>query len=331
MIPIRDTITSSTNPVVTYTIISANTFLYLLQVGMGTELNAFIYRYGFVPAKLTVPEISAMFSFYNVLFSTISYIFLHGSFWHFIGNMWFLYIFGDNVEEYLGALRFMGFYIICGVASALLHFFLNPLSPIPTIGASGAIAGVMGAYFILYPKAKILTIIPIVIIPWFVDIPAFIFLGFWFLIQFYNATESGGVSGIAWWAHVGGFIAGIAIVKIWGERPQPIGEDKLKALTARKTTPKLQNIHPKPIEHTLDLIGTIEITSIEAISGALKLVNIPWGFYTRLYNVSIPPGVTNGTRIRLTGMGRAGSYAVRGDMYLTVAIKNPIEFLKNLN
>ncbi|MGD9732343.1 MAG: rhomboid family intramembrane serine protease [Desulfamplus sp.] len=323
MIPIRDTIRSSTIPVVTYTIIGLNALCFIVQLGMGSELDAFIYIYGFVPAKLTVPEISAHFSFSNMIFSMFSYMFLHGGLWHFIGNMWFLYIFGDNVEAYFGAFRFTGFYIICGVASALLHFFLNPVSSIPTIGASGAIAGVMGAYFILYPKSKILTIIPIIIIPWFVDIPAFIFLGFWFLMQFFNATGSGASSGIAWWAHVGGFIAGIAMVKMLPERTAPVVEDKLKTLTARKTSPKLQNIHPKPIENTLDLAGTIEITSVEAIAGTLKMVNIPWSFYTRLYNVNIPPGVKNGTQLRLAGMGRAGSYGVRGDMYLTVAIKNP--------
>ena len=327
MIPIRDTITSYSIPIVTYIIIGLNSICYLVQIGMGPELNAFIYIYGFVPAKLTVPEISMHFSFLDMLFSMFSYMFLHGSLWHFIGNMWFLYIFGDNVEDHFGTLRFVGFYIICGVASALLHFFLNPLSRVPTIGASGAIAGVMGAYFILYPKSKILTLIPIIIIPWFVDIPAFIFLGFWFLMQFFNATAgSGGASGIAWWAHIGGFIAGIAMVKMWGDLPPPapVVEDRLKALTARKTSPKLQNIHPKPIEHSLDLAGTIEITSLESISGTLKLVNIPWGFYTRLYNVNIPPGVKNGTQLRLAGMGRAGSYGVRGDMFLTVAIKNPV-------
>ncbi|MBF0390114.1 MAG: rhomboid family intramembrane serine protease [Desulfamplus sp.] len=323
MIPIRDTISSSTIPVVTYSIIGLNTILYLWQISMGADIDPFIYIYGFVPAKLTVPEISAYFSLSDMLFSTISYMFLHGGFWHFIGNMWFLYIFGDNVEEYLGTIRFVGFYLICGIASALLHFFLNPLSAIPTIGASGAIAGVMGAYFILYPKAKIFTLIPIIIIPWFVDIPAFIFLGFWFLMQFYNATGSGGASGIAWWAHVGGFIAGIVMVKLWGEISQPVVEDKLKALTARKTSPKLQNIHPKPVEHSLDLAGNIEITSLESISGTLKLVNIPWGFYTRLYNVKIPSGVKDGTQLRLAGMGRVGSYGVRGDMYLNVSIKNP--------
>lgn len=325
MIPIRDTIASKTIPVVTYTIIGVNALLYLYQAGMDTDLlDPFIYRYGFVPGKLTLSEMAPYFSFANMLFSSVSYMFLHGGLWHFVGNMWFLYIFGDNVEDHLGAVRFAGFYIICGVASALLHFFLNPLSEVPTIGASGAIAGVMGAYFILYPRAKILTLVPIIIIPWFVDIPAFIFLGFWFLMQFYNATDSGGTSGIAWWAHVGGFIAGIIMVKIWGGLPQPFAEEKLKMFTTKKKSPKLQNIHAKPISNSLDLTGNIEITSIEAIAGTMKLVNIPWGFYTRLYNVTVPPGVSNGKQLRLAGMGRVGSYGIRGDMYLTVDIKNPI-------
>ncbi|MBF0231500.1 MAG: rhomboid family intramembrane serine protease [Desulfamplus sp.] len=323
MIPIRDTITSRNIPIVTYIVMGLNTLFYIYQAGMTTDIEPFIYTYGFVPAKLTVPEIAAHFSLFDMLFSTVSYMFLHGGLWHFVGNMWFLYIFGDNVEDHLGPLRFAGFYMICGVASAMLHFFLNPLSPIPTIGASGAIAGVMGAYFILYPKAKILTLIPIIIIPWFVDIPAFIFLGFWFLMQFYNATDGGG-AGIAWWAHVGGFISGIIMVKVWGELPQPPAEEKLKSLTARKKSPKLQNIHAKPISNSLDLSGNIEITSLESIAGTVKLVNIPWGFYTRLYNVTVPPGVKNSTQLRLTGMGRVGSYGVRGDMYLTVHIKNPI-------
>ncbi|MBF0203540.1 MAG: rhomboid family intramembrane serine protease, partial [Desulfamplus sp.] len=267
MIPIRDTIISKNIPVATYVTMGLNTLFYIYLAAIQTDPALFVYTYGFVPAKLTVPEIATYFSFPDMLFSTVSYMFLHGGLWHFIGNMWFLYIFGDNVEDHMGTFRFAGFYIICGVASALLHFFLNPLSPVPTIGASGAIAGVMGAYFILYPKAKILTLIPIIIIPWFVDIPAFIFLGFWFLMQFYNATGNAGASGIAWWAHVGGFIAGIVMVKMWGEPPQPFAEDKLKILTARKKSPKFQNIHPKPIYNTLDLAGNIEITSLESIAG----------------------------------------------------------------
>ncbi len=133
----------------------------------------------------------------------MSYMFLHGGFWHFLGNMWFLYIFGDNIESRMGSLKFLGFYGICGILSGFFHFLLHPVSPIPTIGASGAVAGVMGAYFLFFPRTKILTLFPIVIFPLFFEIPAFIFLGIWFLMQFMNAAGSGASTGVAWWAHVG--------------------------------------------------------------------------------------------------------------------------------
>ena len=322
MIPIRDTQPSGSVPVVTYFIMGLNTMVFLAQLGMGPELDRFVYTYGLVPAKFTVPELSAWFSFPGALLSFFTYMFLHGGFWHFIGNMWFLYLFGDNVEEHLGFFRFAGFYLLCGIASALLHFTLNPMSTVPTIGASGAIAGVMGAYFILYPRARVLTLIPIIIIPWFVELPAFIFLGLWFAIQFFNAAGSGS-SGIAWWAHVGGFITGIILIKLGPKVPQPKAVEKLRAATARKKTPKLQRISVKPANDSLNLHGTIEISPIEAVSGTHKIVNIPWGFYKRLYRVSVPPGVKEGTRLRLGGMGRGdASGASRGDLYLTVSIRN---------
>ena len=200
MIPIRDNQPSNCFPVVTYILMGINMLVFILQIQIGFNNEVFFYSYGLVPAKYTVHEMTRHFSLVNQLFSIFSYMFLHGGFWHFIGNMWFLYIFGDNVEEHFGALRFLGFYLICGIISGLFHFLLNPVSMVPTIGASGAIAGVMGAYFLLYPKARILTVIPIIIFPWFVEIPAFIFLGVWFLIQFINAAGTGAGSGIAWWA-----------------------------------------------------------------------------------------------------------------------------------
>ncbi|SMD12394.1 hypothetical protein SAMN02746065_1419 [Desulfocicer vacuolatum DSM 3385] len=322
MIPIRDTIPSRTVPVVTYAIMALNTFVYLSQATMGPDVESFVYIYGFVPAKFTLPQLATYFSFSNKLFSILSYMFLHGGLWHFLGNMWFLYIFGDNVEDHLGALRFAGFYLLSGIASALLHFMLNPTSAIPTIGASGAIAGVMGAYFILYPSSKILTLIPIIIIPWFIEIPAFLFLGFWFAMQFYNATESGAASGIAWWAHVGGFIAGIVMVKLGTRIPRAGADDKIKSITARKKSPNLQIIRTGPgADNSLDLDGTIKITQLEAHTGTRKLVNIPWGFYKRMYRVSVPSGVKNGSRLRLAEMGKAGLNGERGDLYLTVVIK----------
>ena len=322
MIPIRDTIRSRTIPVVTYIIIATNALVYLSQVTMGADVEPFLYLYGFVPAKFTLPQVAAYFSFSNKLVSILSYMFLHGGLWHLLGNMWFLYIFGDNVEDHLGSLRFAVFYLLSGIASALLHFMLNPLSTVPTIGASGAIAGVMGAYFILYPSSKILTLIPIIIIPWFVEIPAFLFLGFWFIMQFYNATGSSEAAGIAWWAHVGGFIAGILMVKFGAKLPKVGADGRLKSMTARTKSPSLQIIHSNLSQGTLDLNGKIEITPVEAQTGTRKLVNIPWGFYKRLYRVSIPAGVKHGSRLRLSGMGGVGSEGARGDLYLTVEIKS---------
>ncbi len=322
MIPIRDTLTSRSFPVVTFSIMAVNTLVFLFQLGLGPGEAQFLYLHGLVPAKLTVPEVAVWFSAENMIFSFISYMFLHGGFWHFIGNMWFLYLFGDNVEDHLGSVRYLGFYFVCGIASAGLHFVLNPVSNVPTIGASGAIAGVMGAYFILYPGAKILTLIPIIIIPWIVEIPAFIFLGFWFLMQFFNATGSGAGSGIAWWAHVGGFVAGMILVKLSPKVPELGAGKTIKKVTAKKRTPKLQAINAMPLDMTSDLMGEIEISSLEALKGSRKIVNIPWGFYKRLYRVTIPSGVTMDTKLRLQGMGSIKPDGTRGDMYLKIVINN---------
>ncbi len=327
MIPIRDNQPSNSLPVVTYILMGINLLVFLLQMQIASGEEVFFYSYGLVPAKYTVYEMSRHFSITNQVFSIFTYMFLHGGFLHFLGNMWSLYIFGDNVEEYFGPLRFAGFYVICGIISGLFHFFINPISMVPTIGASGAIAGVMGAYFLLYPKARILTVIPIIIIPWFVEIPAFIFLGFWFLIQFFNAAGSGAGSGIAWWAHIGGFIAGLVLVKLNKKMPKTGADQKISQFTIKKHTPKLQMIMAdgNPINpESLDLFGNIDITSIEAISGSTKMVTIPWGFYKPLYKVKIPAGIKHGTKLRLAGMGKSIDGTTKGDMYLRVIIKNAI-------
>jgi hypothetical protein len=301
-----------------------NLLVFVLQVQLGFNDEGFFYTYGLVPAKYTVHEVARYFSLGNQLFSIFSYMFLHGGFWHFIGNMWFLYIFGDNVEEHFGSLRFLGFYLICGIISGLFHFFLNPLSMVPTIGASGAIAGVMGAYFLLYPRSKILTVIPIIIFPWFVEIPAFIFLGVWFLIQFVNAAGSSSGSGIAWWAHIGGFIAGLLFVKLNKRLPQSGTKQTISRFTAKKHSPRLQMIVTTTSPDSPDLYGDIDITFIEALSGTNKMVTIPWGFYKPLYRVNVPPGVKQGTRLKLSGMGKSISGGPKGDMYLRVNVKNAI-------
>ena len=151
MIPIRDTIQSKNYPIVNTIIIAANVLVYLVQLTQGDRLNQFIITYGLVPARYSVPQIAAYFTIGQQVLSFFSFMFLHGGFWHLLGNMWSLYIFGDNVEDRLGPLRYLLFYLLCGFLSGVSHLFVNWHSQVPTIGASGAIAGVMGAYLLLFP------------------------------------------------------------------------------------------------------------------------------------------------------------------------------------
>jgi membrane associated rhomboid family serine protease len=322
MLPIRDTIPTKHFPVVNYLIIGANLFVYLIQIQLGPEIDRFVYVYGLVPARYSLPQISAYFTFGQQLFSLLSFMFLHGGFWHLLGNMWTLYIFGDNIEDRLGHLRYLLFYLLCGLASGLSHLLLNFASNVPTIGASGAIAGVMGAYFILYPSSRILTLIPILFIPWFIELPAFFFLGIWFFLQFISATLSGGgVSGIAWWAHIGGFIFGIVFLKIFQLLPSTGVSAKLGPVTEKKKTHRLQAIRPSTSAESPDLHGSIRITSHEARYGSHKLINIPWGFQKRLFKVAVPAGIRSGQTLRLKGMGRLTPNGRRGDLLLTVVIQ----------
>jgi membrane associated rhomboid family serine protease len=324
MIPIRDNQVSDCVPVVTYGLMGANLLAWLVQIQVGFNNEAFFYLWGLVPGKYTIWEVSEHFSVPNHVISFFSYMFLHGGFWHLLGNMWSLYIFGDNVEAHFGSIRFLGFYVLCGLISGAFHLLLNPLSMVPTIGASGAIAGVMGAYFLLYPRSKILTLVPIIIIPWFVEIPAFIFLGFWFFLQFFNAAGQGAGAGIAWWAHIGGFIAGLILVRVNLYLPGTGARQKIRQFTKKQHTPRLQTILATPEPNDRDVSGTIEISSLEALTGTRKLVTIPWGFHKPLYRVSVPPGVRQGTRLRLAGMGRSIPGKPKGDMFLTIYIKNAI-------
>ena len=321
MIPIRDTIPSKNYPIVNHCIIGINVVLYLAQMAQGPDLNRFVYIYGLVPARYSIPQITSYFTTGQQFFSLLSFMFLHGGFWHLLGNMWSLYIFGDNVEDRLGPLRYIVFYLLCGITSGLSHLIFNLNSNIPTIGASGAIAGVMGAYLILHPNAKILTLIPIIFIPWFIEIPAFIFLGFWFVLQFINAAEShGGIGGIAWWAHIGGFIFGIIFLKIFILLPATGVSDQMRRITAKRKTHRLQVIRPVGPGNDPHLYGTITITSFEAIAGTHKLVNIPWGFQKRLIRVTVPAGMKAGSKLRLNGLGKITADGQRGDLYLKVAI-----------
>jgi len=210
VIPLRDVIPSRTFPFVTISIIVLNALAWMLELSMEPRaLAQFLFAYGVVPAAFHVPT----------LFTSM---FLHGSWWHILGNMWYLWIFGDNVEDRFGHGRFVVFYLLCGTMAALGQIVMNSSSMLPTIGASGAIAGVMGAYFILYPQSRVLTLVPIF---WFeiIEVPAIVLLGFWFLMQLVNAgavatATSGTGGGVAFAAHVAGFLVGVGGVFVFRKR-----------------------------------------------------------------------------------------------------------------
>ena len=206
MIPLKDVIPSRTVPIVTITIIVLNSLAFLFELSLPNPvLESFIRVYAVVPADFT-------------MLTTVTSMFLHGGWLHFLGNMLYLWIFGDNVEDQLGHARFVLFYLICGVVAGLAHVFMNPGSTVPTIGASGAIAGVMGAYFVLYPHSRILALLPLFVFWEVIEVPAIFFLGLWFVMQFFSGVGSIAMGarvasgGVAFWAHVAGFLAGMATV-----------------------------------------------------------------------------------------------------------------------
>jgi len=326
MIPIRDTIPSQKYPVVNLTLIGINIVVFLIQMSQGTGIDRFTYTYGLVPARFSVPYISSHFTFTQQLFSLISYMFLHGGIMHILGNMWFLHIFGDNVEDRLGSFYYLIFYLLCGLSSGLFYLLLNYHSTTPIIGASGAIAGVMGAYFVLYPHSKILTLIPIIIIPWFVEIPAIFFLGFWFVIQLLNAaSDTAMAAGVAWWAHVGGFAVGIVSLKFFNVLPETGFAAGLKSASLKKrTSPRLHVINSSNLRQNHGVYEEISITPYEAAAGTKKMINIPWGFYNRFYNVIIPPGAHDGMILRLRGIGENMADGQRQDLLLKVRIRQPL-------
>ena len=227
MIPIRDDQPRYSTPYVTYFLIALNVVVFLYEVSVGMQshqaLNALIYEFGMVPRHVTgaltgASPVNPVAAFLPILTS----MFLHGSWLHIIGNMWVLWIFGDNIEDYLGHFPYLLFYFLSGFAAGFAHILLNLGSDVPSVGASGAIAGVMGAYFLLYPRARVLIWFPPIFL---FHLPAWLALGYWFLVQFlsgattsivYTSQTSGG--GIAFWAHVGGFVAGLAMIKIFPER-----------------------------------------------------------------------------------------------------------------
>jgi membrane associated rhomboid family serine protease len=213
LIPLRDENPSTTVPVVTRTLIGVNLAVFLYELLIGPDLGAFLYAWGFTPVRLTLAVRYGDLPLGPALASLFSAMFLHGGWSHLIGNLWYLWIFGDNVEDVLGHAGFLVFYLACGVAATLLHYAVVPVAAIPIVGASGAIAAVLGAYILCFPRARVLTLLPI--FPFFqvVPLPAFLVLGLWFLFQFVlglGSPASGG--GIAFWAHVGGFAVGLLVM-----------------------------------------------------------------------------------------------------------------------
>ena len=222
MLPIRDDQPRYSTPFVNYFLIGLNLVIFLFQAALDPQsLNLLIHQFGVVPYHLAVfLGGSHRYPLPAIVLPFFTSMFLHGSWMHVIGNMWFLYIFGDNVEDYLGHFKYLVFYILTGLIAMSTQVAIDLHSTVPTVGASGAIAGVLGAYFVLYPRARVLTWF-FVFVLW---VPAWVILGYWFVLNFLSGTATAlavqgqNMGGVAFWAHVGGFISGALLVKVFGER-----------------------------------------------------------------------------------------------------------------
>lgn len=220
MIPLRDNIPSRTRPVVNITLIVMNVLVFLYQLALGPRLlNVFVNEFAVIPWRyfhgvyVTSSGVLRPVTAPDLIVPLFTSMFLHAGWLHLIGNMLYLWIFGDNVEDRLGHGRYLIFYVLCGLGAALAHIFFNAGSRLPSLGASGAIAGVLSAYLLLYPRARVLVLLPLFIFFPIIEVPALFFLGFWFFQQFFNGVASLGVrtmqtGGVAWFAHIGGFLSG---------------------------------------------------------------------------------------------------------------------------
>jgi membrane associated rhomboid family serine protease len=224
MIPLRDDVPAKRYPVVTVLLILANIAVFAYELTLpAAELKRFIHQFGIVPSAMRSLEGPPSMLALGLPASLLTATFLHGGFMHLVGNMWFLWIFGDNVEDRMGPLRFLVFYLTCGVVAGISHIAVNPESALPSIGASGAVAGVLGAYLVSFPFARVLTLVPLLLIWPILELPAILVLGFWFLVQLLNGTAaiaatSETMGGVAWWAHIGGFVAGVLLIGLFARR-----------------------------------------------------------------------------------------------------------------
>lgn len=215
MIPLRDNLRSRSLPLMTLSLIIINCYVFYREISVSDRvLNAMIRQYGLTPISF-IESLNAGSLSMGDYSPLLSNLFLHGGWMHIIGNMWYLWIFGDNVEDWLGRVSFIAFFLVTGLIANISHILLDPFSSIPVIGASGAISGVLGAYLILYPTAKIKTLVPIFIFLQIFEVPAMLFLGLWFFLQLKSGALASAGSNIAWWAHIGGFLAGMILIKIF--------------------------------------------------------------------------------------------------------------------
>jgi membrane associated rhomboid family serine protease len=215
--PLRDNVPSNRFPFVNYFLIALNGFVFFkeLQLAHAGLLEQFIFQHGLVPARFLAEPVGQSFTL-------LSAMFMHGGWAHLLGNMWFLFVFGDNVEDNMGPVKYLIYYLLVGIGAAALQIYMHPESQLPMVGASGAIAGVLGGYFILYPRAKVLTFFVFVVFIRLVEIPAFFYLLLWFFTQTMNGLGSlskvatrADTGGVAWWAHAGGFISGFVLVNFF--------------------------------------------------------------------------------------------------------------------
>jgi membrane associated rhomboid family serine protease len=218
VIPLKDLTPRRSFPVVTLLLIAVNVVVFLHQISLTPSAgDVFVRTYGLVPAKISLALAGRRYTMIEALLPLVTCMFLHGGFLHIIGNLWFLWVFGANVEDRLGSLPYLVFYFTAGIGSGIAETLFSWGSRVPSIGASGAISGVLGAYIVFFPASRILTLVPLLII-WFTwRIPAMIFIGLWFALQFLSGISSLGsqsVGGVAWWAHVGGFVIGVIVALI---------------------------------------------------------------------------------------------------------------------
>lgn len=216
MIPLRDTNRSRHFPVMNWILIGVNLLVFIFELGLSSgQLQDFVNNYALVPSRLQSQPATYAISIFTSMF-------MHAGWFHILSNMWILYIFGDNVEDRMGSIPYLVFYLLGGVAAALLQTYVGTGTDVPVLGASGAIAGVLGAYIFLFPSARVVTLVPIIFLLTVIEVPAVLFIGFWFVTQLFSGLASlGAVEGVAWWAHIGGFVIGLVLSPFFLRRPPP--------------------------------------------------------------------------------------------------------------